>query len=82
MESVDIDFRVDALESIAQKAMDRKTGARGLRSIMESVLLETMYKVPSEPGVSKIVVDASVIEGESEPLLVYEAEDQVVAQTD
>jgi ATP-dependent Clp protease ATP-binding subunit ClpX len=82
MESVDIDFRDDALDSIAQKALDRKTGARGLRSIMESVLLETMYKVPSEPSVSKIVVDASVIEGDSEPLLVYETEEQVGAQKD
>ena len=53
--------------------MDRKTGARGLRSIMESVLLDTMYKIPSEKGVSKVVVDDSVIRGESEPLLVYES---------
>jgi len=72
MEGVEIDFREDALEAIAEKAMDRKTGARGLRSIMESVLLETMYRIPSEQNVAKVVVDESVIKGESEPLLVYE----------
>ncbi|WP_347329736.1 ATP-dependent Clp protease ATP-binding subunit ClpX [Marinimicrobium locisalis] len=72
MEGVDIDFRRDALEAVAQKAMDRKTGARGLRSIMEAVLLDTMYRIPSEEGVVKVIVDDSVIKGESEPLLVYE----------
>ncbi len=72
MEGVEVDFRKDALDAVANKAMERKTGARGLRSIMESVLLDTMYKIPSEEGVSKVVVDDSVIRGESEPLLVYE----------
>ncbi|WP_041523187.1 ATP-dependent Clp protease ATP-binding subunit ClpX [Gilvimarinus agarilyticus] len=72
MEDVELDFRRDALEAVAQKAMDRKTGARGLRSIMESVLLDTMYRIPSEENVKKVVVDESVIKGESEPLLVYE----------
>ncbi|GAA5316597.1 MAG: ATP-dependent Clp protease ATP-binding subunit ClpX [Candidatus Pelagadaptatus aseana] len=76
MEGVDIDFRSDALEAVANKAMERKTGARGLRSIMESVLLDTMYKIPSEENVSKVVVDESVIKGESEPLLVYETTDE------
>lgn len=73
MEGVEVDFRPDALSAVAQKAMDRKTGARGLRSIMENVLLDTMYRIPSEKGVSKVVVDESVIKGESEPLLVYES---------
>ncbi len=72
MEGVDIQFRNDCLQAIAKKAQDRKTGARGLRSIMESVLLETMYKIPSEKNVKKVVIDASVINGESEPLLMYE----------
>ncbi|MDQ2075699.1 ATP-dependent Clp protease ATP-binding subunit ClpX [Marinimicrobium sp. ABcell2] len=72
MEGVEIDFRTDALEAVAKKAMDRKTGARGLRSIMESVLLDTMYRIPSEENVVKVVVDEAVIRGESEPLLVYE----------
>ena len=76
MEGVDVDFRKDALEAVATKAMERKTGARGLRSIMESVLLDTMYKIPSEDGVSKVVVDESVIKGESEPLLVYESSEK------
>lgn len=76
MEGVEIDFREDALKAVANKAMDRKTGARGLRSIMESVLLETMYKLPSEEGVAKVMVDESVIKGESEPLMVYETVDQ------
>jgi ATP-dependent Clp protease ATP-binding subunit ClpX len=72
MEGVAIDFRPDALEAIASRAMERKTGARGLRSIMENVLLDTMYRIPSEENVVKVVVDESVIKGESEPLLVYE----------
>ena len=72
MESVELDLRTDALESVADKAIERKTGARGLRSILETILLETMYKIPSEEDVIKVVVDAAVIEGENEPLLVYE----------
>ena len=72
MEGVEIDFRRDALQAIALKAMARKTGARGLRSILESVLLDTMYNIPSQENVSKVVIDASVIEGDSEPLIVYE----------
>ncbi len=72
MESVELDLRTDALEAIADKAIERKTGARGLRSILETVLLDTMYKMPSEADVIKVVVDQSVINGENEPLLVYE----------
>jgi ATP-dependent Clp protease ATP-binding subunit ClpX len=76
MESVEVDFREDGVRAIAEKAMERKTGARGLRSILESVLLETMYKIPSEDTVSKVVIDESVINGESEPLLVYKTPEQ------
>lgn len=72
MENVEIQFREDSLLAIARKAKERKTGARGLRSIMESVLLETMYRIPSLDNVSKVIIDAAVIEGESEPLLMYE----------
>ncbi len=72
MEGVEIDFREDALRAVARKAMLRKTGARGLRSILEGVLLETMYNVPSANGIAKVVVDASTITGESEPILIYE----------
>ena len=72
MEGVGIDFREDGLLSIAKKAMERKTGARGLRSILESVLLDTMYEIPSQTGVSKVVIDSSVINEDSKPLIVYE----------
>ena len=72
LENVELEFRDDALIAIAKKAMDRKTGARGLRSIVEAVLLDTMYELPSLAGVSKVVIDESVINGESEPLLIYE----------
>jgi len=76
MEGVEIQFRDEALRAIAKKAQERKTGARGLRSIMEAVLLDTMYKIPSLENVSKVVIDAAVIEGESEPLLMYENVEQ------
>ena len=72
MEGVELDIREEALHEIAKAAMERKTGARGLRSIIERILMETMYKIPSESNLQKVVVDASVIEGDSEPLLVYE----------
>jgi len=76
MEGAEIDFREDALVAIAEKAMERKTGARGLRSILEDVLLEVMYKLPSETEVSKVVIDKNVINGASKPLLIYENTDQ------
>lgn len=72
MEDVELEFREDALRAIAKKAMSRKTGARGLRSIVEGVLLGTMYELPSIEGVAKVVVDESVIAGESDPILIYE----------
>lgn len=72
MENVEIDFREEALRAIALKAMKRKTGARGLRSILEAVLLDIMYEIPSQNQVSKVVIDDSVIEGGAEPLLIYE----------
>jgi ATP-dependent Clp protease ATP-binding subunit ClpX len=79
MEGVEVDFRDDALRAVAEKAMERKTGARGLRSILESVLLHTMYDLPSSEGVSKVVIDGSVINGDSEPMLMYENVDQAKA---
>jgi ATP-dependent Clp protease ATP-binding subunit ClpX len=72
MEGVEVDFREDGLRAIAERAMERKTGARGLRSILESVLLDSMYNIPSRDDVSKVVIDESVIRGDSEPLLVYQ----------
>ena len=71
MESVELDFREEALIEIAKKAIDMKTGARGLRSILENVLLDSMYEVPSETDLEKIVVEASSIREESKPLMVY-----------
>ncbi|WP_372769607.1 ATP-dependent protease ATP-binding subunit ClpX [Pseudoalteromonas sp.] len=72
MENVELEFRDDALKAIAHKAMERKTGARGLRSIVEGVLLDTMYELPSMEEVSKVVIDETVIKGESDPILIYE----------
>ncbi len=71
MEDCELDLRADCLSAVARKAMDRKTGARGLRSILEGVLLDIMYDLPSLENVEKVVVDESVINGESEPLLIY-----------
>lgn len=82
MEGVEIDFREDGLKAVAERAMERKTGARGLRSILENVLLDSMYSIPSEKNVAKIVVDESVISGESEPLLVYESQESKKAASE
>ena len=72
LEEVELEFRDDALNAIARKAMERKTGARGLRSIVEAVLLDTMYDLPSLEGVSKVVIDETVIKGDSAPLMIYD----------
>ncbi len=63
MEGAELEFREDALRAVARKAMQRKTGARGLRTILENVLLDTMYDLPCLRNVQKVVVDESVIEG-------------------
>jgi ATP-dependent Clp protease ATP-binding subunit ClpX len=76
MEEVELDFREDALRAVANKAMERKTGARGLRSIMESVLLDIMYEAPSLEQLGKVVIDEAVIKGESDPMLIYESGDE------
>ena len=72
MEGVNIEFRQKALSAIAQKAMERKTGARGLRTILENVLLDAMYEVPSIADLSKVVIDAAVIRGDAEPYMIYD----------
>ena len=72
MEDTELEFREDALRAVARKAMERKTGARGLRSILEHILLDTMYELPSLEGVSKVVIDAGVIAGESDPILIFD----------
>ncbi|KGJ96353.1 ATP-dependent protease ATP-binding subunit ClpX [Colwellia psychrerythraea] len=79
MENVELEFRADALHAIARKAMNRKTGARGLRSIVEAVLLETMYELPSMENVSKIVVDENTIKGESKPIVIYDSKQDKAA---
>jgi len=71
MEGVELEFRPEALRAIAKKAMQRKTGARGLRTILENVLLETMYELPSLRNVQKVVVDEAVILGETKPYVLY-----------
>jgi ATP-dependent Clp protease ATP-binding subunit ClpX len=76
MEGVELEIRDDALHAIAKKAMEKKTGARGLRSIMENILLDIMYDLPSIVDVQKVVLDENVVNGESEPLLVYENKEQ------
>lgn len=72
MENVNIEFLDSALSAVAKKALERKSGARGLRSILEHVLLDTMYELPSIKDLSKVVIDEAVINGESKPLLIYE----------
>lgn len=71
MEGAELEFRPESLRAIARKSMDRKTGARGLRTIVENVLLNTMYDLPSEEDICKVVIDENVIRGESDPILVY-----------
>ncbi|MXR68408.1 ATP-dependent protease ATP-binding subunit ClpX [Shewanella sp. JBTF-M18] len=79
MEGVALEFREDALKAIALKAMERKTGARGLRSIVEGILLDIMYDLPSTENVAKVVIDESVVKGESAPILIYEASETQAA---
>jgi len=83
MEDVELEFREDALRAVARKAMERKTGARGLRSILESNLLDIMYELPSMKDLRKVVIDEGVIEHQSDPMLLFEgSEQQSVSATD
>jgi ATP-dependent Clp protease ATP-binding subunit ClpX len=75
MEGVELEFREDALRAIARRAMQRKTGARGLRTILENVLLDTMYDLPSMSNATKVVVDDAVVTGETKPYVIYEADE-------
>ncbi len=74
LEGVEMDFRIEALREIAKQAIKRKSGARGLRSIVEHTLLDLMYELPSMAGLQKVIIDASVIKGESKPLYIYEGD--------
>jgi ATP-dependent Clp protease ATP-binding subunit ClpX len=82
MEGCELEFRAEALRAVARKAMERKTGARGLRSILEHVLLDTMYDLPSLNNIDKVVIDESVIEADGKPLYIYEGSDQLAASDD
>ena len=72
MERVELEIRPGALQAVARKAIRRKTGARGLRSILEQALLDVMYELPAMKGVSKVIIDDNVIDGDGKPLLIYE----------
>ena len=82
MEGAELEFREEALRAVAHRAMQRKTGARGLRTILETVLLDTMYELPSMRNVSKIVIDETVIEGQTKPYVVYGSDESRLASVD
>jgi ATP-dependent Clp protease ATP-binding subunit ClpX len=71
MEDVQLTFQDEALEAVAKKAIERKTGARGLRSIMETILLDTMYELPAMEGVEQVVISDEVVNGSARPLYIY-----------
>ena len=78
MEGVELELREDALRAVANRAMLRKTGARGLRTILENVLLDTMYDLPSMENATKVVVDEAAVTGETKPYVIYESKEQAV----
>jgi ATP-dependent Clp protease ATP-binding subunit ClpX len=80
LENVGLNFTEDALGAISRKAIQRKTGARGLRSIVEAILLDTMFELPQLDGVSEIVVDKDVVEGRREPIRVFAENDRAQAE--
>jgi len=82
MEGVEVDFREDALKAVAAKALERRTGARGLRSILEATLLDIMYQLPSLENVVKVVIDEGVISGASDPILIYENQESAKVSAD
>lgn len=71
MENVELTFHESALSAIAKKAIERKTGARGLRSIMEAILLDTMFELPALEGVQEVVISDDVVQGSARPLYIY-----------
>jgi ATP-dependent Clp protease ATP-binding subunit ClpX len=76
LEDVALTFTDDALEAIAKKAIARKTGARGLRSIVEGLLLDTMFDIPTEEDIAEVVVDKDVVEGRKEPVRVHKGKEE------
>jgi ATP-dependent Clp protease ATP-binding subunit ClpX len=79
MEGVELEFREHALQAIAKRALDRRTGARGLRSIIEHALLDIMFDLPSLANVQKVVVDEAAISGDGKPLLIYSDQPKVAS---
>lgn len=77
MDAVELEFTPEALEEIAKKAIERKSGARGLRAILENVLLDIMYDLPSKDDIAKVIVDLDVVQNLSQPKLVYKAPEDV-----
>ena len=71
LDDVELTFEEDAIEAIAKKAMERKTGARGLRSIMESVLMDVMYQIPSDDTIAECIITRGAVEGSSKPLTIH-----------
>ena len=71
MENVDLTFHENALSAVAKRAIERKTGARGLRSILESILLDTMFELPALEGVQEVVISEEVVSGKARPLYIY-----------
>ncbi len=82
MEGVELEFRDDALRAVAKRAMKRKTGARGLRTILESVLLDTMYDLPSSSSAKKVVLDEAVVIGETKPYIIHESEEPAIVDVE
>ena len=72
MDEVELSFEEDAIEAIADKAFERKTGARGLRSIMESIMMDTMYEIPSDETIEACVVTKQAVEGNGEPVIIHQ----------
>ena len=82
MEEVELGFSEEALHAVAKKAIERKTGARGLRSILEGILLDTMFDLPSMEGVDEVHVDKDVIDGRKDPVRVYAKKDKTASSGD
>lgn len=82
MEGVSLEFREAALQKVASRCLEKKTGARGLRSILEKVLLDTMYEIPSLTGISRVIVDESSVAGDTPPVIVYGNTEQAIAASE
>ncbi len=75
MDGAKLTFKDNALKEVAQKAISKKTGARGLRSILENILLKTMYDLPSQENIEEVIVDASAVKGQTQPIIVHSKQD-------